>query len=859
MPAYGAPQPGSAQGDGSTQREGSAALEAERDALQEELAGLQLQHGQAILRWHALFDALPAAAFVIDGFGRVQRANAEGQAWMNLAPQPEASDLCTLLGLGSSAPLMNAFSSAAAEHPAVLDLQPGGPSPTLRQRVELRVLALDGHRGINARMLVILVPRERPRADHDNPQLLRALLDSTSDLVYAVGPQGHIMYANAAAARLLGQPVQALLGRHRDDLFPVAEELLQHLHDEQVPQEGGSLVVHELFGSADGSERHLRSSRFPLYDADGRVTGIGGVSRDITAEVERDRQRDLSELVFSQSSDAIAVLDADGTILRVNPSFESLTATNAATVLGRPLWLVQPLLALDPPGEPFWKTVRQRQGWSGEIASRTLEGRPYTVRCTVTPLRDAAGRVGSYAVVQSNLTHLRLAQARVETLAAQDELTRLPNRRVMLDRLEQLILYARRRKARFALLFLDLDHFKEVNDTLGHHVGDQLLQLVADRLRNELRSQDTVARNGGDEFVVLLPDTTSEAAQAVGQKLANAVTEPVAISGLDDYRPSMSVGVVAYPDDGVLGDMLLRNADSAMYAAKAAGRNQVMAYTQAMSEAAASFLDIQTSLPLAIIRGEMRLVYQPKFRLADRAVVGAEALVRWERAGQRLLAPREFLPLAERSGVLTLLDDWVLDEAVATAARWYALGLLPPGWRLSVNQAAPDIKRPDWLQRLIGRLGASGLPGEHLEIELTEGLLAQPTPEVLANLSQLRVAGIQLSVDDFGTGYSSMAYLKSLPIAVMKIDGGFVRDMVIDANDRNLVEAMISLGHKLGHETVAECIETEAQAQVLAAMGCDVGQGFLLSEPLPSADFECRFLGAGGAGRTSVEASLLPG
>lgn len=561
-------------------------------------------------------------------------------------------------------------------------------------------------------------------------------------------------------------------------------------------------------------------------------------------DLEEARRHPLGELVFAQSSDAIAVVDRQGLILRVNPAFEGLSGAQMPSLRGRTLWVVQPQLEPSQDAHAWWRRVEDEGGWCGEITSRSLDGRPYTVRCTVTPLRDLGGRIGSYAVVQSNLTPLRIVQAQLQVLAAQDELTQLPNRRVLLDRLEQLIHYARRRKSSFALLFCDLDHFKEVNDTLGHQTGDQLLQVVAQRLRASLREQDTVARNGGDEFVILLADTTRDAAQAVAAKLVQSVGEPLDMEGLDEYRPSLSVGIASFPDDGEAAEALLRKADSAMYAAKAAGRGQMALYSQALGEAAADFLDVQRMLPAALARGELSLRYQPKFCLADGVVVGAEALVRWCRPDKGVLLPKHFLGAAQRCGLLTAVDDWVLEAAIRQAAEWHHAGRLGAPWRLSVNQSALDLQRPGWLLQLRSRLETAGLPARHLEIELTEGLLAQPTPDLIATLSSLRAIGVRLSVDDFGTGYSSMAYLKSLPIAVMKIDGGFVRDIVDDASDRDLVEAMISLGRKLGHETVAECVETAAQADILRAIGCDTGQGFFLSEALPAADFERSFLSA---------------
>jgi diguanylate cyclase (GGDEF)-like protein/PAS domain S-box-containing protein len=813
-------------------------LETERDALLEELRAVQAREGAGERRWRTLLDSLPLGVLTIDPDGAIRRMNPVAQAWFESAGRAPAT-LPWLFGAAHAPAVQQALAKAQTDGQSHLTLQRLSlPDPAPLQ-LELRLLCLGPSTADRGPLLVLCIDLEAGERRRDDGPLLRALLDSTADLVYATDPEGRLLTANRAVSRLLGLPLAGLVGRRRDELMPMTDALAHDQHDRHVIDQGHSVMLREeLHGGVAPVGRTFQTLKFPIRDGRGQLLGVGGVSRDVSAEVEQESQRQLSERVFLQSSDAIIAVDAQGVVRRANPAFERLSGVTAEVAQGRALLAVQPHLHTQPETPHFWQVVEDRGGWQGEIASRSLDGTVYTIWCSVSALRDERQRLTGYALVQSNLTELRLMQARAEQLAATDQLTGLPNRLVMLDRLQQLVHSAARRQSPFALLFLDLDHFKEVNDTLGHHIGDELLRTVSERLRQQVRAQDTVARLGGDEFVVLLPDADTAAALPVARKLVTAVSLPVDQPGLDRYQPQMSVGVAVYPADGDHAELLLRNADTAMYAAKAAGRNQVVAYTRAMSQAAADFLDVQKALPEAVRRGELVLHLQPKCRLSDRRVIGAEALVRWQRPDLGLIEPSAFLPAATRGGLLPLIDQWVLAQAVQLVARWHGQGWLQEGWHLSVNQTAQDLCQPEWLERLDQLLAVAATPPHHLEIELTEGQLAQPTPELMANLQGLRARGIRLSVDDFGTGYSSMAYLKSLPISVMKIDGAFVRDMLLDPNDRSLVEAMVSLGQKLGHETVAECVETEAQLDALATLGCHVGQGHLLGRAVPVDAFE---------------------
>jgi diguanylate cyclase (GGDEF)-like protein len=461
---------------------------------------------------------------------------------------------------------------------------------------------------------------------------------------------------------------------------------------------------------------------------------------------------------------------------------------------------------------------------------------------SINAIRDQDGKAIYYVAIQTDLTPLREAQSKIQLLASYDSLTGLPNRALFADRLKQMLAHAQRHNRGFAVMFMDLDHFKEVNDSLGHQVGDELLKSIAQRLLGALRSEDTVARMGGDEFVLLMPAIGREDAIAVADKLLVMVRKPMALGNMLNYRPMASLGIAMYPQDGDTAELLLRNADTAMYEAKLGGRARSAMYTAVMSEVSARTLSIQTELSAGIGRDELRLVYQPKFHLQTGRLVGAEALVRWERPGVGQVAPIEFIPVAQSTGLIVDIDQWVMRESLRQLALWRKQGLWGTDMRMAINQCAADLRRPEMVNELEALLKEYGVSASSLEIEITEGVLMENTREIIERLGELKQLGVTLAIDDFGTGFSSLAYLRNLPITVIKIDKGFVSDMLDNENDRVLVETIITMAHNLGRSLVAEGVETQPQCDRLAALGCEIGQGYLFGKPLLAEAFASMFL-----------------
>jgi diguanylate cyclase (GGDEF)-like protein/PAS domain S-box-containing protein len=445
---------------------------------------------------------------------------------------------------------------------------------------------------------------------------------------------------------------------------------------------------------------------------------------------------------------------------------------------------------------------------------------------------SVAGLIGTI----TDITEQRRVEEQVRHMANHDALTQLPNRSLLQDRVTQAVAKARRSGEVLALFFIDLDRFKTINDSLGHPVGDRLLQAVAQRLLACTRAADTVARIGGDEFVVLLGDLDRpETARHVAKKVLAALSQPVALDG-HTLQVTPSIGIAVYPGDGEDVDTMMRNADTAMYHAKQVGRNNFQFFTQAMNDAAQQRLQLENDLRHAVERGELAVHYQPQIDLRAGGIVGFEALVRWRHPQRGMVSPAEFIPAAEEAGLINPIGEWVLGAACAQAVAWHRSG--HTFLQAAVNCSARQFQDEGFVAAVDRILRESGMPAQRLELEITESVIIQRSEEVNARFQALEDMGVRISIDDFGTGYSSLSYLKRLSIHQLKIDQSFVRDIGNDPNDAAIVSAIVTIAHSLGLEVVAEGVETAEQLTFLRAVGCDSAQGYLFSKPLPAEEFE---------------------
>ena len=559
------------------------------------------------------------------------------------------------------------------------------------------------------------------------------------------------------------------------------------------------------------------------------IAGLLGLGQ---LQIRRIRLRDadlsLAASVIQSSNEAIVVTDEEDRIVSVNPAFSKLTGLTRDAVLGKLASTVVSTPYDTSSHASFAQGIDAGGDWSGELDDRRADGETYPKRLSIYPVGDRHDGTVHYVHSFSDISEQKAAERKIHHLAHHDALTGLPNRLSLQGRMEQAMAEARRHGTLIAVMMIDMDHFKDINDTLGHHVGDALLVDVAQRLLCCVRLSDVVARLGGDEFVVLVTDMASTlTAAAVAEKIVSALSAPYQVEA---YRlhSTPSVGIGVFPNDGTSVDTLLRNVDTAMYHAKAAGRNNYQFFDQSMSANASERLALQGSLHHAIETRQFVLHYQPQIEVASGRLVGVEALVRWQHPEQGLVPPATFIPLAEDSGLIWPLGLAVLDMAVAQIAAWTQHGLDVP--RVAVN-VSPAQLRDGLADAVADTLARHGVAADKLELELTESALTADGPAVLGLLQSLRDMGIAIAVDDFGVGYSSLALLRRLPITTLKIDRSFVSELASNAQDVAIVEAVITMANSMGLRTVAEGVEEHAQNVALRVLGCDDAQGFLYSRP----------------------------
>ncbi|MEW8435103.1 MAG: EAL domain-containing protein [Candidatus Thiodiazotropha sp.] len=539
----------------------------------------------------------------------------------------------------------------------------------------------------------------------------------------------------------------------------------------------------------------------------------------------------LAERAFQNTAEGITVTDVNGDIVSTNPAFEAITGYTHEEVMGQ-----NPRILKSGHHEPsfyrdMWDTLLKAGHWRGEIWNRRKNGDVYPEWLTISAVKDNRGDTTHYVGVFTDITQIKEAQDQINFLAHHDALTQLPNRALFRERFDHALMHARRESNSIALLFLDLDRFKTVNDTLGHPSGDLVLLEVSRRMSNIIRSSDTIARLGGDEFVLLLEEQTSaQHAAVVARKLIDLFSTPMNI-GEHELVVTASIGITLYPNDGDDPDLLIRHADRAMYEAKQQGRNTYRFFTQALTEGALERLMMENELRRAISRDELILHYQPIVDIKTRQLRGVEALVRWQHPKQGLIAPGRFIELAEEIGIIGDIGKWVLHTACTQLARWDRDEFRVP--RISVNLSVQQIDQTLVMQ-VSDELQISALAPERLELEVTESMLMR-NPELSRTvLGELKAIGVNFAIDDFGTGYSSLAYLKLLPLDRIKIDQSFVRDIGRDSNDEAIVRAIIALSKNLGLESVAEGVEYPNQVDFLQKAGSVLAQGYLYSHPVPA-------------------------
>ncbi|MDP1526186.1 MAG: EAL domain-containing protein [Rhodocyclaceae bacterium] len=555
------------------------------------------------------------------------------------------------------------------------------------------------------------------------------------------------------------------------------------------------------------------------------------VYTNITERKDTEEQLRVAAAAF-ESQESVIITDANNVILRVNRAFTETTGYAAEELIGKTPRMFKSDRHDDDFYRDMWQSIVRTGSWQGEIWDQRKNGEVYPKWLTISTVKNEKGEITHYIGTQQDISERKKAEAKIESLAFYDQLTGLANRSNLSEQLAQAVRLSARNNQPFALMLLDLDNFKGINDSLGHHVGDQLLIQVAKRLVHAVRQSDLVARLGGDEFVIILPDIESPADAAhVADKILFALAETCRLEE-HELRTSTSIGICIYPTDATETHDLLQKADAAMYHAKARGRGNYQFFEEKIQEAAVQRLSIESDLRKAIHNREFVLHYQPQLDLRTGRLCGVEALLRWQHPERGLVPPLEFLPIAEESGLIEQIGDWVMVEAAQQLAEWRRMGL--DEIKMSINLSAAQFSNPGLPVRISAIIEHAGLPPHSLDLEITESMTMQAPDQAVTMMRVLSRNQISLSIDDFGTGYSSMSYLKMFPINTLKIDRSFVKDIETDPHDADICDVTVLLAHRLGLDVVAEGVETEAQLKYLLSIGCEKIQGYLISKPLPA-------------------------
>ncbi len=571
------------------------------------------------------------------------------------------------------------------------------------------------------------------------------------------------------------------------------------------------------------------------FDPADPYAGSVWIIEDLTQSKAENEELQLARKVFEVNSEAIMVTDIRNQIVRVNAAFERITGYSSHEVVGRD----PKLLGSGRHDADFfitmWNELRISGHWSGEIWDRHKDGREYPKWLRIDTIRDSQGTVTHYVAVFSDISERKASEEHIRYLAQHDALTGLPNRYMLAMHLEHALARAQRGSDSIGLMFIDLDNFKTINDTLGHQYGDALLCEVAKRITRAVRKSDIVARLGGDEFVVVLENIHgANDAGHVAQKIIDQLGQAIAVDG-HNLHTTPSIGIGIFPEDGETSDILMKNADVAMYHAKAAGRNNYQFYAEHMNQSAAIRIQMEGRLRAAMNGNEFQLHYQPQINLLTGRLCGCEALIRWFNPELGMVSPASFIPLSEEIGLIVPISEWVLRTACQAAREWLDAGI--EFGVISVNISPHQFRQRNFPERVEQILAETGLPIDRLELEITESTIMETAEITIATLTQLKNLGISLAVDDFGTGYSSLAYLKRFPIDRLKIDRSFIADLETDPSDAAIAGAVLALAHSLELDVVAEGVETQGQLDFLRGHHCDSVQGYFFSRPLPAGDF----------------------
>ncbi len=721
----------------------------------------------------------------------------------------------------------------------------------LDHRVQERTASLDAS---NRELLNEIEERKQvERILRESTARYHAVTQSANDAIVTADSEGRVVGWNRRAEAMFGYAEHEILGQPLTILIPERHRDAHHRGMSRILAGGSSRVIGKAFETEglrkDSNEFPIELSLAQWEVGDNRF--VSGTIRDISERVSTEQHLRVAATTF-EAQDGVTITDANKVILRVNRAFTEITGYTAEEVVGKTPHMLSSGRHDADFYNAMWDSLARTGNWQGEIWNRRKTGEIFPEWLSITAVRGAHGEITNYVGTFADITERKAAENEIAQLAFYDQLTGLPNRRLLLDRLRHALAGCLRSKRSGALLFLDLDNFKTLTDTLGHDVGDQLLREAAARLSSCVRQSDTVARLGGDEFVAVLedldgPDEHHLAAmqtESLALKIQAALNRPylLEVAALNDtirqrsHHCSSSIGIALFDGDPISAEELMKRADTAMYQAKAAGRNALRFFDPEMQAAVTARAVMEADLRRALGENQFVLHYQAQIdSIGD--VTGAEALVRWRHPERGLVYPAEFIPLAEETGMILDLGRWVIETGLRQLADWAAVPDLAH-LTLAVNVSAQQFRRKDFVGEVLALIATTGADPRHLKLELTESLLVHDVQDVIEKMHQLKEHGVSFALDDFGTGYSSLAYLKRMPLDQLKIDQSFIRDLLDDGNDAVIARAVVALARSLGIGVIAEGVETRSQRDFLAHAGCHDYQGFLFSAPLPTEDFQ---------------------
>ena len=671
------------------------------------------------------------------------------------------------------------------------------------------------------------------------------LLESVSSGVWGLDTNGNTTFINSSGARMLGYAPAELLGQPMHARVHHSYPDGTHYPRELCPMYAtfvdgqAKTVKNEVLWRKDGSNFPVEYATYPIYD-DNLLVGSVVVFQDITERQASENAMRVAAIAF-ETHEAIMITDAGSQIIRVNQAFQEVTGYRMDEVLGKNPRILSSGRQSKRFYSDMWQQLLDVGTWSGEIWDRRKDGDIYPKWMTITAVKDDSGRTTEYVAIFNDISARKKAEEEIRHLAFYDALTRLPNRRLLMDRVSAAIATSVRSHYYSAVLFLDMDRFKTLNDTLGHNFGDLLLMEVAERIQSCVREVDTVARLGGDEFVVLIEEIdkvaelASQKVALIAEKIRSALAEPYQLKD-KRYHTTPSIGVSLFRGNEESVDDLLKHADMAMYQAKESGRNAVRFFDPTVQQAVEARTALETDLRHAVEARQLHLYYQVQVD-GDQRPIGAEALVRWIHPARGLVSPAQFIPIAEDGSLILDIGDWVLETACKQLQIW-AASEHTRHLTVAVNVSAKQFKQQDFVEKVADVLRRCDVDASQLKLELTESVVLNDVTDVIAKMHALKALGVRLSLDDFGTGYSSLSYLKQLPLDQIKIDQSFVRDIATDPNDAVMVQTIIDMAQNFRLNVIAEGVETESQLEFLRQNGCMAYQGYLFGKPVPIEQFD---------------------